>query len=74
MILENVIKQASQFLKTQSIVSHKLDAEVILSNIMGVTRDFLNANSHIVVSKNTIKRFNHAINRRINSEPVAYII
>ena len=74
MILENVIKQASQFLKTQSIVSHKLDAEVILSNIMGVTRDFLNTNSHIVVSKNTIKRFNHAINRRINSEPVAYII
>ena len=74
MILENTIKQASQLLKNKNIISHELDVQVILSDIMGVTRDFFIANSHINVSINTIKKFNHAIKRRINREPVAYII
>jgi len=74
MILENTIKQASQLLKNQNIISHELDAQIILSDIMGVTRDFFIANSHINVSINTIKKFNQAIKRRINREPVAYII
>ena len=73
MILENTIKQASQLLKNQNIISHELDAQVILSDIMGVTRDFFIMNSHINISKNTIKKFNHAIRRRINREPIAYI-
>ena len=74
MILENTIKQASLLLKNQNIISHELDAQVILSDIMGVTRDFFIMNRSINVSKNTIKKFNHAIKRRINREPVAYII
>lgn len=74
MILENTIKQASQLLKNKNIISHELDVQVILSDIMGVTRDFFIANGHIHVSINTIKKFNHAIKRRINREPVAYII
>ena len=41
MILENTIKHASQLLKNHNIISHELDAQVILSDIMGVTRDFL---------------------------------
>ena len=74
MILEKTIKQASQLLKNKNIISHELDAQVILSDIMGVTRDFFITNSHIKVSKNTIKKFNYAIRRRIKREPVAYII
>ena len=74
MILEKTIKQASQLLKNKNIISHELDVQVILSDIMGVTRDFFIANGHIHVSINTIKKFNHAIKRRINREPVAYII
>jgi len=74
MILENTIKQASQFLKNNNIISHELDTQIILSDIMGVTRDFFIVNSHINVSKNTIKKFKHAIKRRINREPVAYIV
>ena len=73
MILEKTIKQASQLLKNKNIISHELDAQVILSDIMGVTRDFFITNSHIKVSKNTIKKFNYAIRRRIKREPVAYI-
>ena len=73
MILENTIKQASQILKNNNIKSHELDAEIILSDIMKVTREFLITNNQLNISKNIIKKYNFAINRRVNREPVAYI-
>ena len=74
MILENSIKQASQFLKNHNISSYELDAEIILSNIMKVTREFLIVNNHLNISKSIIKKYNLAIRRRIKREPIAYII
>ena len=73
MILENTIKQASQLLKNHNITSYELDAEIILSDLMGVTREFLIVNDHTNVSKNIIRKYSFAIKRRINREPVAYI-
>tara|TARA_Y100000590_G_scaffold126538_1_gene144721 strand:+ start:10551 stop:11399 length:849 start_codon:yes stop_codon:yes gene_type:complete len=74
MILEKVIKQASEQLKCSNIASHELDSEIILSNLMGVTREFLITNNNLDISKNIIKKYNFSIKRRINREPVAYII
>ena len=51
MILENTIKQASQLLKNHNIISHELDAEIILSDIMGVSKEFLMVNNQIDISK-----------------------
>ena len=73
MILENIIQQASYLLKNKKIVSHELDAQIILSDIMGVTKELLLVNNQINISKNIIKKYNFAIKRRINREPVAYI-
>ena len=41
MILENTVKEASQLLKKNNISSYELDAQIILSNILGVTKEFL---------------------------------
>jgi len=73
MILEHTINKGSQFLKKQNISSHELDAEIILSDIMGVTREFLIINNHANISKKIIKKYDLAIKRRIKREPVAYI-
>jgi len=73
MILENTIKQASQLLKNHNIASYRLDAEIILSEIMGVTREYLMINNCIDVPIKILEKYNHAIKRRIKREPVAYI-
>ena len=73
MIIENEIKQASQLLKNYKITSHELDAQIILSYIMGVKREYLVVNNCINLSKKMSKKYNEAIKRRINKEPVAYI-
>ena len=74
MTLENTVRQASQLLKNHNIISHELDAEIILADIMRVKREFFIVNNHASVSKKTIKKYNFAIKRRINREPIAYII
>ena len=74
MILENTVKQASQLLKSHNISSHELDAQIILSDILGVTKEFLVTNDKMNISKKITQQYSKAIKRRINREPVAYII
>ena len=40
---------------------------------MKVKREFLIVNNHLNISKSIIKKYNIAIKRRINREPIAYI-
>tara|TARA_B100000029_G_scaffold151244_1_gene146365 strand:- start:2162 stop:3010 length:849 start_codon:yes stop_codon:yes gene_type:complete len=74
MIVQQVIEQASKILKKNNIPSHELDAELILSDILNIKKEFLIINNKKTVSKKIIKKYKFAINRRIKSEPVAYIL
>ncbi len=74
MNLENTIKEASNKLKNNNITSHELDAQIILADIMGFKRELLIINDKINISEDIREKYNIAINRRINNEPVAYII
>ena len=51
MILEKTIKKASLLLKNHNIASYELDAEIILSDLMGVTKEFLIANTPTIRSE-----------------------
>ena len=73
MILEKAVKKASQILKNNNIYSHELDAQLILSDIMKIKRETLIVNSEAIISERIIKKYDIAIKRRINREPVAYI-
>ncbi len=74
MNLENTLKKASQILKKHKIYSHELDAQIILSDIMGIKREFLITNNDTNISKKVLEKYDIAINRRIKREPIAYII
>ena len=73
MNLENTIKEASKKLKNNNINSHVLDAQIILADIMGLKRESLIINDKIDISEGVLKKYNIAIKRRINNEPIAYI-
>ena len=74
MNLENTVKKASQILKKNNIYSPELDAQIILSDIMGIKREFLITNNEINISEKVMEKYDIAIRRRIKREPVAYII
>ena len=73
MILEKTIKKASEILKKNSIPTHELDAQIILSDIMGLEREALIINDEINIPKRILEKYHFAIKRRIKREPVAYI-
>ena len=73
MNLETTIKKASQILKNHNIHTHELDAEIMLSDIMGVKREYLITNNRTNISEKVMEKYDIAIRRRINKEPIAYI-
>ena len=73
MLLEKAIKKASEILKIQNIRTHELDAQLILSNIMSIKREFLITNCKEMITKKIMDKYNVAIQRRVKREPVAYI-
>ena len=73
MISEKIIEQASKILKNHNIQSHELDAQLILSDIMKVKREYLITNNKLTISEKIMEKYDFAIKRRIKREPVAYI-
>ena len=73
MILEKAIKNAAKILKKHNIISHQLDAQIILSDIMNINKEYLIINDQKKISKKIKLKYDLAINRRIKKEPVAYI-
>ena len=73
MISEKIIEQASKILKNHNIQSHELDAQLILSNIMKVKREYLITNNKLTIPEKIMEKYDLAIKRRIKREPVAYI-
>jgi release factor glutamine methyltransferase len=60
-------------LKKYNIQSHELDAQLLLSNIMKVKREYLITNNKLTISEKIMEKYDLAIKRRIKREPVAYI-
>jgi len=73
MISEKIIEKASKILKNNNIYSHEIDAQLILSDIMKVEREYLITNNKAHISEKIKEQYDIAISRRIKKEPVAYI-
>ena len=75
MTIEKIIQKGSKILKNYNICSHELDAQLILSDIMKIRREFLITNGkEKAISEEVIKKYDMAIKRRSKREPIAYII
>ena len=66
------INIGSKILKNRNIISHKIDAEIILSHVLKTSREKLLINEQAISYKD-LKRFKKIISRRLKKEPIAYI-
>ena len=69
-----VLNKASKLLNNSSIKNFKLDSEIILSNVLNLSREELLLNLNKKISNKDLKCFNKLIYRRRKKEPVAYIV
>ena len=71
---EQVLTNATKILKNASIVSSKLDCELLLSNVLKIKRENMLINLNKEINHQDFINFNKLINRRKKNEPVAYIV
>ena len=74
MNISNLLANGSRILKSNSIKTHVLDSELILSDILKLQKEKLIINSNQSVSEKVINNFNKLILRRTKKEPIAYIL
>ena len=67
-----LISLGEKILKNSNILSFRLDSEVILSNVLNITREKLLI-EEFNISDREIDKFKSLIARRSRSEPIAYI-
>ena len=69
-----LLNSGSYKLQKQSIETHRLDSEILLSKVLNKKREQILIKLNKVVNSKEILKFNKFIQRRILKEPVAYII
>jgi release factor glutamine methyltransferase len=69
-----ILEQANKTLAGAGIKSARLDAEVLLSHILGCNRIDLYLDRKRTLSEKELAAFSSLINRRAKREPVAYIV
>jgi release factor glutamine methyltransferase len=73
MNIQNIVKQTSADLAGVSSTP-KLDAEIVLADVLQKDRSWLHAHGDEAVPEDTQQRFLKLIQRRKNGEPIAYIL
>ena len=69
-----ILKWTEQYFKQKNIESRRLDAEVLLSHILGRERIYLYVHFDEPLEPTELARYREAIKQRVQRVPVAYII
>ena len=74
MKLETVIHDAYQKLKNNNIKSAMLDSELLMSNVINKSREFIILNLDKNVHKKDFENFQNMVNKRKQGHPMAYLM
>lgn len=74
MDIKEALKEAAKELKELDVAEPNASAEVLLSDVLGLSRTELSANGERVLSKKELKKYQNLVNRRKKHEPVWQII
>ena len=74
MIIRTAINEAYKELKRNNIKSSLLDSEILMSNVLKKTRDYIILNSEKDLEPKNFHYFKSLINERCKGKPIAHII
>ena len=69
-----ILNYANKLLKLNNVKSYGLDSELLLSKTLNFTREKLLINLNKKIEKTNLIKFTKLVSRRINKEPIAYIL
>ena len=74
MIYDQLLFRGKEILKSKSIINASLDSELLLAEVLKISREKLLINLNKEAKNSEIEKFLFNINKRINNIPIAYIL
>ncbi len=74
MTIKQILTEGTNTLKEYNANSPKLDAEILLSYVLNKSRVYLFSNDNQQITIDEINKYKELVERRLNSEPIAYIV
>lgn len=72
--ISHLIAQATHLLEQAGVDTPRLDAEILLADILGVGRAYLHAHPEREVGEQVLQEWMRRVERRLKREPLAYIL
>ncbi len=73
MKLENLINYGNEYLKSYNIKSHKIDTDILISQVIKKNIKYIILNPRYNINKNQFNNFKNLICQRACGKPIAYI-
>jgi len=74
MNIRSAVTAGTNILKDRSIISAKLDTEILMAKVLGTNREYIILNNNKVLDKKNLEYFKKLIKERANRKPIAYLL
>ncbi|MDA7858011.1 peptide chain release factor N(5)-glutamine methyltransferase [Candidatus Pelagibacter sp.] len=74
MNIQSAVTEGMNILKNKSILSAKLDSEILMAKALGKKREYIILNNDKIIKEQNLKYFKKLVHERANRKPIAYLL
>ena len=74
MNIQSAVTEGINILKNKSILSAKLDSEILMAKALGKKREYIILNNNKIIKEQNLKYFKKLVQERATRKPIAYLL
>ena len=74
MNIQSALTEGLNILKKRSILSAKLDSEILMAKALGKKREYIILNNYKIIKEQNLKYFKKLVQERATRKPIAYLL
>ena len=74
MNIQSAVTEGMNILKNKSILSAKLDSEILMAKALGKKREYIILNNDKIIKEQNLKYFKKLVHERATRKPIAYLL
>ena len=74
MNIQFAVTEGTNILKNKSILSAKLDSEILMAKALGKKREYIILNNNKIIKEQNLKYFKKLVHERATRKPIAYLL
>jgi len=74
MNIQSALTEGLNILKNKSILSAKLDSEILMAKALGKKREYIILNNNKIIKEQNLKYFKKLVYERATRKPIAYLL